>query len=67
MNDPPVTRELLRAALNAIHEAFGTPVTCCKYVNRAIREYPDIDDGTIALLLADHDAGRCDCAERVPM
>ncbi len=57
-----VDRELLRAGLNAMHEAFGTPVTRCAQLNQVIREYPDgATDDNLAVFLADHDAGRCEC------
>jgi hypothetical protein len=57
-------RDLLPAALNAIHEAFGTPVTRCAQLNRVIREYPDgATDENMRVFLADHDAGRCECAK----
>jgi hypothetical protein len=49
--------DLLPAALNAIHEAHGTPSTVCPWLNRLLREYPDASRRGLMWLLAEHEAG----------
>ena len=60
-HEPPVSLGVLRAALNAIHEAYGTPVTRCLHANAFMREYPDYTDASLQAMLAFHDRGVCDC------